>query len=389
VAEFPPFTYTTKDVRKAGEALAQKLIWTDETAEDIRRVFAIAHNWRDTHAYPMRRFREILAKQIKKHQAKASAVARLKRMPSIRRKLHDQQWPLDKIQDLAGCRAIVPSINDANAVVEGLRQVPRHILHREDPYIEKPKANGYRCHHMVYRYRGNGDDSVFDERRIEIQIRTWLQHSWATAVEAVGAYRSENMKAGEGNPEWLRLFALMSGEFALAEKCPEPPGLPERSERVREIGELEQQLDAVSSLENIAHVVKYTEHLDPKSKPEYYQIIYDRKSRIVNVEPYFNVIAGARAYDKAEVDADKSQSGITTVLVEADGIEILKAAYPNYFGDVEKFCIQLKSITQGDKAVEFAMLPRTTPPLRKKPSEKPDYGWIGRSPFHKPYRRRR
>src|SRR2546430_1138461 len=102
-----------------------------------------------------------------------------------------------------------------------MRRVPRHILHREDPYIDKPKGNGYRCHHMVYRYRGNDEDSVFDERRIEIQSRTWLQHSWATAVEAVGAYRMENMKAGEGSPESLRLFALMSAEFAVAEKCPE------------------------------------------------------------------------------------------------------------------------------------------------------------------------
>jgi hypothetical protein len=119
----------------------------------------------------------------------------------------------------------------------------------------------------------------------------------------------ENMKAGEGSPEWLRLFALMSAEFAVAEKCPEPPGLPERSARVREIRDLEKQLEAVSTLEHITHVVKYTEHLDPRSTPEYYQIIYDRKKRIVNVEPYFNAIAGARAYEKTEVDAEQSQSG--------------------------------------------------------------------------------
>ena len=31
--EFPPFRYTMKEVRQAGEALSQKLIWTDETAE--------------------------------------------------------------------------------------------------------------------------------------------------------------------------------------------------------------------------------------------------------------------------------------------------------------------------------------------------------------------
>ena len=57
--EFPPFKYTMKEVRQAGEALSQKLIWNDETAESIRRTFAIAHNWRDSHGYPMNRFRAI------------------------------------------------------------------------------------------------------------------------------------------------------------------------------------------------------------------------------------------------------------------------------------------------------------------------------------------
>jgi hypothetical protein len=264
-----------------------------------------------------------------------------------------------------------------------MREVPHHILHREDPYIDRPKANGYRCHHIVYRYRGVADDAVFDERRIEVQIRTWLQHTWATAVEAVGAYRGENMKAGEGNADWLRLLALMSAEFAHAEGCPEPPGLPDRSERVKELRDLEQRLDAVNTLENITHVVKHTEYIDPKSTPEYYQITYDRKKRLVSVQPYFNVIAGAKAYDEAEVAAERSQSGVTTVLIEADGIEMLKAAYPNYFGDVQKFGFQLKKVVHGAEAVEYAMLPRKVPP-QNRPYEKPDPRWIGRSPFHKP-----
>jgi hypothetical protein len=36
------------DVRRAGQALATDLIWTDETAETIRQVFRIANNWRDS-----------------------------------------------------------------------------------------------------------------------------------------------------------------------------------------------------------------------------------------------------------------------------------------------------------------------------------------------------
>jgi hypothetical protein len=48
VPEFPRLEYTMGDVRRAGEALATDLIWTDETAETIRQVFRIANNWRDS-----------------------------------------------------------------------------------------------------------------------------------------------------------------------------------------------------------------------------------------------------------------------------------------------------------------------------------------------------
>jgi hypothetical protein len=135
-------------------------------------------------------------------------------------------------------------------------------------------------------------------------------------------------------------------------------------------------------LENVTHVVRHTENIDPRSTPEYYQIIYDRKNRVVKVEPYFNAFAGTKAYDEAEVAAERSQSGITSVLVAADGFEALKAAYPNYFGDVQMFAQQLKSITQGQEAVEYAMAER--PVAKPKPYEKPDLAWFGRSPFKKP-----
>jgi ppGpp synthetase/RelA/SpoT-type nucleotidyltranferase len=116
----------------------------------------------------MNRFRAILNGQIKRTQSAGNAVARLKRMPSIRGKLVKQQWPLDKIQDLAGCRAIVPSIKDAQTLIERMQSLKAHVL----PYIQRPKGNGYRCHHMMFKYRGDGDDAVFHDRRVEVQIRT-------------------------------------------------------------------------------------------------------------------------------------------------------------------------------------------------------------------------
>ena len=73
---------------------------------------------------------------------------------------------------------------------------------------------------MVFKFSGTGQEEVYNGRRVEIQIRTRLQHSWATAVEALELFRRENLKGGEGSPNWLRLFKLMSAEFAVAENSP-------------------------------------------------------------------------------------------------------------------------------------------------------------------------
>jgi hypothetical protein len=45
------------------------------------------------------------------------------------------------------------------------------------------------------------------------------------------------------------------------------------------------------------------------------------------------------------------------VLVEADKIESLKEAYPNYFGDVQVFKHNLSRIVRGEDAIEFTLSP--------------------------------
>jgi hypothetical protein len=116
MADFPRFEFSMRDVRRAGDALRGDLIWNDETADSIRDVFKIANNWRDSHAFPMRKLRYELIGQMRRQQVSGQTAARLKRMPSIRRKLRRISANLNQIQDMAGCRAILPSIKDVNAV---------------------------------------------------------------------------------------------------------------------------------------------------------------------------------------------------------------------------------------------------------------------------------
>jgi hypothetical protein len=218
MTDYPVLGYSMKRIRRVGEALAGNMVWSPEREPEIREIFEVANNWRDAHFYPMTKLRSELIGKIRKLDLKGVTGARLKRMHSIRKKLRTIQANLSQIQDLGGCRAILPSIAAVRELVANYKADDRHEFFYEDDYIASPKPGGYRCHHVILKFKGGYQEH--EGRRIEIQIRTRLQHSWATAVEAVGTFRNEDMKAGLGDKDWLRLFELMSAELAIAEKCP-------------------------------------------------------------------------------------------------------------------------------------------------------------------------
>jgi hypothetical protein len=110
-SEYPVPCYSKNKVVKAGEALRGKLV-TGEVTPEIVEIFRAAYNWRDAHAYPMRRIRFELAAKAKRVHAKGITAARLKRMQSIRKKLRRINSTLVQIQDLGGCRAILYSMAD-------------------------------------------------------------------------------------------------------------------------------------------------------------------------------------------------------------------------------------------------------------------------------------
>jgi hypothetical protein len=379
VADFPRFEYSIRDVKRAGELIAGELPWTAESAPKIREAFHIANNWRDAHAYPMRSVRCQLVWFMRDRGLEGVSVARLKRMQAIRRKLRRDDLPqnLTQLQDLGGCRAILASIADVHTLVGALRERSRHELWREDPYIDVPKMDGYRSHHLRYKFRGKGSLSIHDGRRIEVQIRTRLQHSWATAVEAVGLFRGEDLKGNHGSPAWLRLFKLMSAEFAVAEKCAEPPNVPPHHKRVSEIKSLDKELKASTMLENMSYAVRGTDISIQPHKPRYYLIKFDNATRQVDVEPYFVPRNAVLQYDNAEeLDNQSGKDTTNIVLVEADKLENLKDAYPNYFGDVQLFKMQLNKIIKGKAVEEYIVKPQET--VRPRPKEPANLSWLRR-----------
>ena len=80
--------------------------------------------------------------------------------------------------------------------------------------------------------------------QIEIQLRSRLQHQWATAVETVGTFIGDELKSNRGDQGWLRFFALMSSAIALSERTPLVPDTPtNQPEIVEEIRRCNEELE--------------------------------------------------------------------------------------------------------------------------------------------------
>jgi hypothetical protein len=378
VSDFPSFDYSKKEVRRAGDIIAGSLPWSDETRDEILHAFQIANNWRNAHAYPMRSIRASIVWCMSRHSIKGLTAARLKRMQAIRRKLKRVRLNLEQYQDLGGCRAILSSVDDVRRVREFVRQHSRHEVRNENDYISEPKDDGYRGIHTILLYRGRGEDRVFDDRRIEVQLRTEMQHSWATGIEAVGLFRGEDLKAGQGDARWLRLFHLMSAEIAEAEGCPLPPDAPSQQKRRTEIRDLSLGLDALNDLDKLGHAVDWAAFaVQPIDKPKYYLLKYDRGAGLVSVSPHNNPIEATDSYGQAELDVrglDRDDAAI--VLIEADKIENLKHAFPNYFGDVRHLRNRLQMIVEGETGKVYTVKRQEVVPPR--PKERPDQSWLRR-----------
>jgi (p)ppGpp synthase/HD superfamily hydrolase len=178
--------YSKSQIANAGKLLAGTIPAAAMHDDSVREAFKIAWNWRNSHILPMRKLRAELSRKAKRVNSWAVAAARPKRMRSIRQKLDARS--LYDIQDIAGCRAIMPTIGEVRALLAAYEESAKHSLHKPYDYIANPRDTGYRCFHLVYKFEGETDEEreAFRHHYVELQLRTQLQHAWATAVVSGG-----------------------------------------------------------------------------------------------------------------------------------------------------------------------------------------------------------
>ena len=169
-----------------------------ETPDEADRL--VYHEYRETFAGPLRE----IVEAVRRFAPGAPVQSRLKRFETIVEKLRRMTTRLSGIEDIAGCRVVLPTMREQHEVLARVRAELEVV--RERDYQTAPR-DGYRALHVVVRAQG---------RPVEVQLRTELEDMWANLSERLAHAYDPDIKYG-GGPADIRgaLDALSRamGEF--------------------------------------------------------------------------------------------------------------------------------------------------------------------------------
>lgn len=353
--EINPQKFSKSQTDLAGVTLCN--VTTSKEAKE--KALEILSNWRASHSYPMHIFKKRLKNSSEKIDKNALSSQRLKRVSSIIKKLQRKYdgkkatMKLTQMQDIAGCRAILSNVKLARQLHQEyyISGSLKHKKINEKDYITNPKEDGYRSIHIVYRFKSDKKKDIYNDLLIEIQIRSKLQHVWATAVETAGFFTGQAIKSNEGEKEWKEFFKLVSSAFAKMEKCPIVPNtLNNENELRKAIIEKENELQVIKKMENWAKSIKFFEELKSKKNAQFFLLELDTIQEKLIITSYSNLQEEQALKEYTRIEKNiYGKKEYDVVLVGADTTTDLKKAYPNYFLDTKEFIKQLNKFLNLEK----------------------------------------
>ena len=342
-----------KSVVRAGDILRTADPDSDEYIDAIQ----VLSDWRSLYAYPLNAFNGLLLQKCNSLGLKGKSIVarRLKRTPSIIAKL--KRFPtmqLKRMQDIGGLRVIVPAVEDVRRLHESI--LTSHMAHEAvipcSDYIQNPKADGYRSLHQVFKYVSTNYEELNPlGLKVEVQIRTKVQHSWATAVETLGVIEKAAFKSGEGTDDFKRFFLLSSALLSILEKQPVVESLRDVPpiELVKELEDLDNRLNITFKLKGVVVTVEKIFD-DKKAKSSYCLLELDVSSNELRVWKFRNGQEQiAESFYKFRELENRDNENVEVVLISVDSLKKVQSAYPNYFLDCADFiknlrriCVQIK-----------------------------------------------
>lgn len=312
--------FSKKDIKRAGERIA--------TAPDLASPedVEIVNYWREVHKHPLQRLFEsagsipggLVAGRIKKYD---TIVDKLRRDGTPRN--------LATMYDIAGCRVVLDdmeSFENACSMAASLDGCNLDKSSNRD-YIGSPRQSGYRCRHYIFKYE---DDSLGWDLWAELQVRTAMQHAWATAVEMYDlATGRSRLKYDEKGTSAARFFLAASKLIAAHEEG----GADGAVSAIRgELEKAESEAHVIEVLDAACEASSIISEQAPLRTNEY--VLVD-----LNTEEQYLSISGVPAQGAVDEYISRERDGgcHNYVLVKASSIDQIKRAYPNYFGDISAF----------------------------------------------------
>ncbi|RDU65803.1 hypothetical protein CQA53_05785 [Helicobacter didelphidarum] len=314
----------------------------------------IIDEWRNQHLY----FKKILMDNINnllKNNFTFSFSSRLKRYSSIKRKLRESSTRLTQMQDILGFR-IVTDNNLQNVYMikdileNSFKQNTEFIFDTVDDYIQQPKEDGYRCLHLIIK--------VQNRYYVEIQIKTKLQHLWATSLEVISTIKDKDFKHEYKNDQLNLFFKNISQIIDWHENYSSKMQITLKS-KVKIIKILYskylKEIEVISKYSSNIKEVLDALKIDNKKIPKNIIFTLDvnraidaiegkGSDNILKINAFDSEKEALTSYNQRELKRYKD--GADIVLISSYSLDDLEKNYPNYYLDCDEFIRCIKDIAQ-------------------------------------------
>lgn len=346
--------YSGKQIIKAGEYLLDDKMTEDEQA--FTEATDILSYWRFSHESALENAFILLQEVSLKHEKDVLFAKRLKRLVSIVIKLRRfRQMKLKNMQDIGGCRVIVSNEKKLRKIVKDLKKKPEFNSskkYKTKDYIKNPKKDGYRSYHIVGKFPDGNNSS----KSIEIQLRTKIQHYWATALEIVDIFAGQALKSNLGNKDWTGFFINVSKQFAIMENIHlfESIAPVEKQKAYNEVlDNNKEHFESCIKAQDFSRKLKVTDRFEAFAGS--LQVI---ESRLTNenlgqgyvllvidipkstVSSTFYPSEKSNLAEEQYIASEKKSAeggGEVVALVSTSAVSDIREVYPNYFADSTEF----------------------------------------------------
>ena len=314
--------FSKKQIRRAGDNLAAGSLSGTDKLEALQ----IVGHWRAAHIEPLRKTLSML-EEVCGQDESTILVSRLKRIDTIINKLSrpGYNFILTTLRDIAGCRLIVQTDDDVRRIA-GAIQATGQCREVKD-YMQQPKQSGYRGIHLVCRH--NAESYGYEKLDVEVQVRSRMQHDWATAVEVYDMITEANLKFDNGSQDQKRYFQLASALMS--------NDVDDEASAVEELKALDKKLHVLPVLREAmdSMYVIYDKDGDI-NRSDSCLITVDVGVQQINLKVFSSDEENAAADEYTELESVE-QEGLVYLLARAGSLEDLCRAYPNYYSDISEF----------------------------------------------------